>query len=244
LTNVWNSERFLTAGRQLASRHPAPHLAGRFGEVGMGRGTVSLVLSLCLLACVDKKSLQAACNPQTEDCSVAPGGTGRCETDADCADGTCQVDTGVCKATQPVTQPTACANVSCPAGNFCSNGQCIPASAQCKQADPACIFIPHGAFEPPEHAWWWPWPTPDGLNAAPPLDAPLRTIDYPDYVQVMSTPVVMRLHPKDIEPAVVFNTFADGVSAGNLIETQGVMRAVRGSDGSPIWTAPTDMWQD
>jgi len=208
----------------------------------MGRGTVSLVVALCLLACVDQKARQA-CNPQTEDCSIAAGGTGRCETDADCADGTCDVNTGVCKATQPETQPTACASVSCPAGNFCSNGQCIPASAQCKQADPACIFIPHGAFEPPEHAWWWPFTSPQGPDEVTGKMNVRPDLEYPDHVQVMSTPVVMRLHPKDTEPAVVFNAFAIGPSAGNLIETQGVMRAVRGSDGSPIWSAPADMWQ-
>jgi len=210
----------------------------------MGWGKLA-ILSVCFLAgCVGKNSPSQACDPQTEDCSVGPGGTGRCATDADCGDGICQPD-GTCRAVQPVTQPTACANVSCPAGNFCSNGQCIPATAQCKQADPACIFIPHGAFEPPEHAWWWPWPTPQGPDAASPLDVPLRTIEYPDYVQVMSTPVVMRLNAKDVEPAVVFNTFPDhpaGLQGSEMLEVQGVMRAVRGSDGAPLRTAPKDMW--
>jgi len=210
----------------------------------MGWGKLA-ILSVCLLAgCVGKNSPSQACDPQTEDCSVGPGGTGRCVRDSDCGDGICQPD-GTCRAVQPVTQPTACANVSCPAGNFCSNGQCIPATAQCKQADPACIFIPHGAFEPPEHAWWWPWPTPQGPDAASPLDVPLRTIEYPDYVQVMSTPVVMRLNAKDVEPAVVFNTFPDrpaGLQGSEMLEVQGVMRAVRGSDGAPLWTAPKDMW--
>jgi hypothetical protein len=144
-----------------------------------------------------------------------------------------------------VSQPTACANVSCPTGNFCSNGQCIPATAQCKQADPACIFIPHGSFEPPEHAWWWPWQTPLGPDAVSPKDAFVAGIEYPDYVQVMSTPVVMRLHPKDASPAVVFNTFPEhptGEQGSAILEVQGVMRAVRGSDGTPLWTAPKDMW--
>ncbi|HYY52217.1 MAG TPA: hypothetical protein VE755_05050, partial [Myxococcales bacterium] len=143
-----------------------------------------------------------------------------------------------------MTVPTECANVSCPSGYFCSNGQCLAASAQCKQPDPACIFIPHGSFEPPEHAWWWPWPTPLGPEAQSPLDVPLSDIEYPDYIEVISTPVVMRLHPKDTEPAVVFNSFSDrpGVKGGETLEVQGVMRAVRGSDGSPLWSAPFDMW--
>ena len=206
----------------------------------MGRGKLA-AFAICLLAaCVDQKALSPACDPQSEDCSVGPGGTGRCTRDADCGDGVCQSD-GTCRATQPVTAPSACANVSCPAGNFCSNGQCIPANAQCKQADPACIFIPHGSFEPPERAWWWPWKTAQGPDAPSPQDSFRDGLEYPDHVQVMSTPVVIRLHAKDAEPAVVFNAFTDRASASN-VETQGVIRAVRGSDGSPIWTAPADMW--
>ncbi len=210
----------------------------------MGRGNLA-ILAVCLLACVDKKSPLLNCDPQVEDCSIGPGGSGRCTQDSDCGDGVCQLDTGTCRAAQPVTQPTACANLSCPPGNFCSNGQCIPASAQCKQADPACIFIPHGSFEPPEHAWWWPWQTPLGPDAVSPADSFRADLEYPDYVQVMSTPVVMRLHPTDKEPAVVFNTFPEhptGEQGSEILEVQGVMRAVRGSDGTPLWTAPKDMW--
>ncbi len=210
----------------------------------MGRGKLAVLAACLLTACVDKSALTPGCDPQAQDCSVGPGGSGRCASDADCADGVCQAD-GICKAAQPVTQPTACANVNCGAGFFCSNGQCLPANAQCKQADPACIFIPHGAFEPPEHAWWWPWRTPQGPDAVSPADSFRDGLEYPDYVQVMSTPVVMRLHPKDAEPAVVFNTFPalpTGEPGADMLEAQGVLRAVRGSDGSPLWTAPQDMW--
>ena len=206
----------------------------------MGRGKLA-ILSVCLLAaCVGKKSASGTCDPQTEDCSVGPGGTGRCVQDSDCGDGVCQSD-GTCRVVQPVTPPTACASVSCPSDHFCSNGECIPVTAQCKQADPACIFIPHGSFEPPERAWWWPFTTPLGPDETNHSLNVRTDLEYPDFVQVMSTPVVMRLHPKDAEPAVVFNTFSLG-GAGTLVETQGVIRAVRGSDGSPIWTAPNHMW--
>ena len=209
----------------------------------MGRG-IAVVLAFLLTACVDQSAQSQACDPQAEDCSVGPGGTGRCTRDADCGDGACQSD-GTCKAAQPVVQPTACASVSCAAGYFCSNGQCLPANAQCKQADPACIFIPHGSFEPPEHAWWWPWQTPLGPDATSPADAFRADLEYPDYVQVMSTPVVMRLHKADAVPAVVFNTFPampTGEQGSEMLEVQGVLRAVSGADGSPLWTAPRDMW--
>ena len=126
-----------------------------------------------------------------------------------------------------------------PGGQFCANGACLPETAQCKAPDPACIYVPHGAFEQPAHQWWWPWLTPQG-----PFDtsgkASYRTdLQYPDFVQAMSTPVVIRLHANDPAPAVVFNTFANNPNAG-YVESQGVMRAVSGLDGSPIWTAPAD----
>src|SRR3954464_10127673 len=114
------------------------------------------------------------------------------------------------------------------------------------QEDPACIYIPHGSFEPPAHARGRPWTT-RADPARHSSSSVIRTdLEYPDYVQVMSTPVVMRLHPKDAAPAVVFNTFPEhptGLQGSEMLEVQGVMRAVRGADGSPIWTAPKDMWQ-
>jgi hypothetical protein len=81
----------------------------------MGSGKLAIVVLACVLAsCVDKGASQA-CDPQSEDCSVAAGGSGKCERDADCGDGICQAD-GTCRAAQPVTVPTACAKVSCPSG--------------------------------------------------------------------------------------------------------------------------------
>ena len=207
----------------------------------MGLGKVSiLMVALAAVACVDKKQL-LPCDPQTDDsCAVQPGNKPGCTKNADCGDGICQAD-GTCKAKDPVSQASACANVSCPAGNFCSNGQCLPEGPQCKQADPACIYIPRGSFEPPVHAWWWPWTTPMGPDAPSPQDSVRADLTYPDYVEVLSTPVVMRLHAKDAQPAVVFNAFPVG-SPANTVELQGVMRAISGTDGSPIWTAPQDMW--
>src|SRR2546430_3027518 len=148
------------AASPVAGRQHNPHPQAAFGRCGMGRGKVAfLALVLLAGACVDKKQQQ--CDPASDDSCSLGTGPARCTRDADCGDGTCQSD-GTCKAKDTAPQATACANVSCPAGDFCSNGQCIPASPQCKQADPACIFIPHGAFETPAREWWWPWLTPDG----------------------------------------------------------------------------------
>src|ERR1041384_164214 len=213
------------------------------GGVGMGRGRLFSAALLVAVACGSGKPAQH-CDPQTDDsCSIGTS-PARCPSDADCGDGTCQPD-GTCKAPAVQTLPTACAGMTCKAGEFCSNGKCLPANAQCSQADPACIYVPHGAFEQPAHEWWWPWASPDGPGAPSPNDTFFSGLEYPDYVQVMSTPVVMRLHPKDAEPAVVFNTFPlqpTGLQGSEMLEVQGVMRAVRGSDGSPLWSAPLDMW--
>ncbi|MFN2549062.1 MAG: FG-GAP repeat domain-containing protein [Myxococcales bacterium] len=208
----------------------------------MGWGKALLAVALLSVACVDKKG-QQPCDPQTdESCNIASAKAG-CKSDADCGDGVCQSD-GTCKAKDPVTKATACVGVTCPAGNFCSNGVCLPENAQCTQADPACIYVPHGAFEQPAHEWWWPFPTPDGPDGPAGSNLTRSDIEYPDFVQVMSTPVVMRLSAKDASPAVVFNTFSQqtGVNGSQFVEVQGVMRAIRGIDGTSIWSAPHDMW--
>jgi hypothetical protein len=193
------------------------------------------------LACGSGSKPAAACDPNVDDnCNViAKSG---CTRDSDCGDGTCRPD-GTCAPPATAAAPNACAGVTCPAGQFCSNGQCLLASAQCTTADPACIFIPQNAFEQPERAWWWPFNTtlgPDGPNGKFDFRAGLED---PEYVEVMSTPVVMRLHAADSEPAVLFNAFrANTNDGGQFLESQGVMRAIHGSDASAIWTAPQDVF--
>ena len=117
-----------------------------------GRGIFGLLLSALFFA---------GCGSGNAPSGSVGTGQNRCKTDSDCADGRCQAD-GTCSIPQTQQQANACASVTCPAGTFCANGQCLPATAQCKPADPACIFIPHGAFEPPAHAWWWPFQSPLG----------------------------------------------------------------------------------
>jgi hypothetical protein len=200
----------------------------------MARGLLGLLTVALLVGCG---------NGQGQNC---PGGTcnalaSKCQTDSDCGGGgsVCLSD-GSCSI--PPSQPVAsqCQNVSCPANFFCANGKCLPAVPQCQTADPSCIFIPHGAFEPPVHQWWWPFKTPLGPDDPNKTGGIRGDLEDPDFVEVMSTPVVMRLHPTDAEPAVVFNAFSTG--QGGTVETRGVMRAIRGSDSSPIWTAPKDFW--
>jgi hypothetical protein len=190
-------------------------------------------------ACVDKAKQATACDPNIdENCNIAPAAG--CKTDADCGDGTCQPN-GTCLAPATTTAANACQGVSCPADHFCSNGQCLLASAQCVAPDPACIFVPHGAFEQPAHEWWWPFNTTLGPAGPAGIKDFRADVDQPDYNEVMSTPVVMRLHAADTEPAVVFNTFIANGGVGQFLESQGVMRAIHGSDSSLVWTAPNDV---
>ena len=188
----------------------------------MARGILALLIGAALAGCGDGRD------------GNCPGGDCRqarapCQRDSDCGGGrsVCQAD-GICSVPVSTPVPSECANKTCPAGFFCANG------------DPTCIFIPHGAFEPPEHAWWWPFTS--ALGPDDPVGNSVRKdLEFPDFVEVMSTPIVMRLHAADTEPAVVFNSFAlEGT--GGTVESRGVMRAIRGSDGLPIWSAPKDFW--
>src|SRR5262249_44090873 len=89
----------------------------------------------------------------------------------------------------------------------------------------SCIYIPGpGEFEAPEKAWWWPYEDAEGKKA--------RSVELSDFNQVMSTPTIARLSPKDAVPTVVFPTFR----GGGTPNVEGVLRAVRGDDGSPLWT--------
>lgn len=207
--------------------------------MGCFRVAAVFFVSCVALACTPKGT--GTC-PAGQDCSTGVPVVTGCQKDSDCGDGLCNPD-GTCRDRySPGTQTTACANLTCPAGDFCANGVCLPDSPQCQAADASCIYVPHGSFEPPMHAWWWPWLTPDGPEDKTGHIGFRADLDYPKFTQVMSTPVVMRLHPKDVEPAVVFNSFS--VDQANIVETQGVMRAIHGSDGSPIWTAPHEFATD
>jgi CARDB len=200
----------------------------------MARGIPALLIAAALAGCGNGRG--GNCPDGNCNQAHAP-----CQRDSDCGGGgsVCQAD-GTCSIPRTGSVPSSCANKTCPANFFCANGDCLPAVPQCKPADPTCIFIPRGAFEPPEHAWWWPYTSP--LGPDDPIGSSIRTdLEFPDFVEVMSTPTVMRLHASDTEPAVVFNSFAREGSGGNL-EARGVMRAIRGSDGSPLWSAPKDFW--
>ena len=188
-------------------------------------------------ACVGSDCLQNG------DAGFNPTGQTGCKTDTDCGGGICQADGSCSDSYTPTVQSNNCTPNPCdPATQFCANGQCFAKASQCRPADPACIYVPHGSFEQPARAFWWPWTTPDGPDDKTGSPHPRLDLEYKDYVHVMSTPVVIRLHKADPAPAIVFNSISKvGIPAGaSFIEYQAVMRAVSGVDGTPIWTAPRD----
>jgi hypothetical protein len=131
------------------------------------------------------------------------------------ANGTAACSPGTCPFQQ------VCGNLCCPSSQFCEQGQCVDAVNQ-------CISVPGpDQFEAPVREWWWPYT--DGTGTT------LRSIEMPDYVQVESTAAVALgrgpAFPDDV-PTVYFNSFVDGVTT--MVE--GVLRAVRGDTGEPIWT--------
>ncbi len=149
----------------------------------------------------------------------------------------CTDDGGGCRPGDPncacSTSPsgvTSCVQAQCDAARVCG-GLCCAVGERCDQGscvtdENACIYIPGpGEFEAPVLEWWWPYADAAGIQR--------RDIELPQFEEVMATPVVVRLPASGDVPAVVFPTFQSGGS----ISVEGVLRAVRGDDGSPLWTA-------
>ncbi len=121
---------------------------------------------------------------------------------------------------------------ACPASRQCGAACCEPGETcshdACVVPTHACTFVPEPAdFQTPATVWWWPYLDPQRSTE--------RVIELPDFDEVMSTPVVVRLdgrqHPTE-PPAVIFSTFVDG----GTTDVEGVLRAVRGDTGAPLWT--------
>lgn len=129
---------------------------------------------------------------------------------------------GTTSCTQSVCRPDhACGAACCTDGQRCDQGSCVVDGNE-------CIYIPGpGEFEAPQKTWWWPYVDAAGRHR--------RAVEMGAFDQVMATPVVARLHgashPQE-PPTVVFPTFVEGGSTN----VEGVLRAVRGDTGEPLWT--------
>lgn len=145
---------------------------------------------------------------------------GTCDpTDPNCVCSTSAAGVVMCSLSQCAASQV-CGSACCAAGQRCDQGACVTDAAE-------CIYIPGpGEFEPPEKAWWWPYLGADGKQP--------RAIELPEFSQVMATPAVIRLDGAGVSepPSVVFPSYRSGGS----LNVEGVLRAVRGDTGEPLWS--------
>lgn len=175
------------------------------------------------------------------------GGALGCGPTQVCCDSGDLCHLGLCVTPGPACTPGgACASrpdeMACPMGQICdpSVGRCLPAAV-----DPDCVYVPPvGQFEPvPLFTWGRRNPracTGDAdcqtaercVNQACEVTWPHVTpATMPEHYQSSSIPVVVDLDA-DCVPEIVFNTYAQ-----SAFTTDGILRAIRGDDGSEVWTA-------
>ncbi len=150
-----------------------------------------------------------ACCTEAEEC-VEGSCLAACESGLRCGpESTCCATGDFCIDDACVAPGDECTDViDCPADAICDPGlgRCLPRSSErCE------YFPPAGVFEPAQE-WHW-----SGSDVEP------------GYVHVMMTPVVGDVTGDGV-PEVVFMTYAAGSSYGG----RGVLRIVRGSDGTEV----------
>ncbi len=201
----------------------------------------------CANACCSATQVcfEGAC---ADDC----GGADPCGVQRECC---AQGD--ACYLGQCVTPAGACENSGCATrvedsdcgdGFVCAGdlGQCVPS-----MADPACEYVPPPAEFAPRPRFTW------GARAQVPCtdEAQCQTAETcmdgvctatwthrePDVAtanfQVSSIPVVADLDA-DCTPEIIFNTYIDGT-----ITSEGVVRAIRGDTGAPVWSVTDPAFQ-
>ncbi|HOX45074.1 MAG TPA: VCBS repeat-containing protein [Myxococcota bacterium] len=159
--------------------------------------------------------------PDREDLgSWDAGALTPCAVQGDCAAGE-RCHQGLCVTVEP---PPDCAEGEddrCEDDAYCepSLHGCVSWDAHGEPA-PTCEYIPpEGQFTPREE-WVWEHP-----------------LEAPEWDEVMMTPVVVALDPSvpDTDypgPAVIFNSFRADLGYSQ----EGVLRAVRGDTGAPLWS--------
>ncbi len=151
-------------------------------------------------------------------CRLDCGTQTRCHDDAGAE--VCCADGEVCASDRCFAADTPCQDfIDCPAGQYCEPtlGSCLP-----QPTGAECVSHPMGGAVVPTLLWHW-----DGTGAA-----------LPTYMQVMMAPMVANLNDDNGDgvadendiPDVVFNSFA-----GGNYSNDGVLRAVRGTDGASVF---------
>ncbi|MBV1862636.1 MAG: VCBS repeat-containing protein, partial [Nannocystaceae bacterium] len=205
----------------------------------------------------DEIACEASCCPSTQvcfegacadDCGGEPacGAAQACCTDGDtCYLGQCVTPAGACQDSGCATRVE---NSDCGDGFICAGdlGLCVPS-----MANPACEYVPPPAeFSPIPRFTWGSRATVacvDGSECqtaetcVADICSPTWTHRDPDVApanyQVSSIPVVADLDA-DCTPEIIFNTYIDGT-----ISTQGVIRAIRGDTGLPVWSVTDPAYQ-
>lgn len=181
----------------------------RVGQVWVVAGA-ALVVAACRPSA--RKECPSGQVRQGESCVAQP----LCLAGASACGGVC------CAPDQTCTGPGACR------GRPCADSGACDAGATCKQSycttyDPLCRFVPEKGPFAPRVAWRW-----------------TGSKNLPQYRDVLMTPIVVPLAPPNTgdiftPPAVVFNAIRGDIGAAEQVP--GVMRAVRGDDGSDVWAS-------
>ena len=195
-----------------------------------------------------------ACDPDTLTCVIDCGEQEPCglESPTCCGDGElcyvgqCIVPGDSCNALSCATQTES----DCEANEICDGelGLCVP-----NLADESCTFTPEAGVFDPVPRWSWGVRKPRSCTDAGDCqiseicDAGSCTVswphiepgpdDFPTHHQAMATPVVADLDG-DCIPEVLFNSFAASGWA-----TDGILRALRGDSGEPVWSLGDAEWR-
>lgn len=160
-----------------------------------------------------------------------------CEDDQICYAGSCVVPGAPCKGLACATNTTA----ECEPNEICDAelGLCVP-----NLADPDCAFAPTpGVFDPVPRFTWGvraQRACTDGCQTEEmcmnDVCTPMWTHvdvamdDFPDYYQVVMTPMVADLDG-DCVPEIVFNSYKN-----SSYTDDGILRAIRGDTGAKVWS--------
>jgi hypothetical protein len=208
--------------------------------------------------CPPPRQCEDACCEQGEACVdgacvIDCGGAPPCGADQVCCEGEeicyvgqCIVPSGSCSGMACATQVES----ECGNGELCDAelGLCVP-----DLGDPTCAFEPEvGVFDPvPRFTWGVRAQRPcsaecqveEVCNAATQICDPtwphvtIAADDFPEWHQVVMSPMVADLD-QDCIPEIVFNSYRNSDYTDN-----GILRVIRGDDGSKVWSLGDDMWQ-
>ncbi len=186
------------------------------------------------------------CSPEVEKC-----GNICCDADQECHNGACRdkcdgircgeddalccdLSSEVCLFAQCITKGKSCnSSNDCAFDEYCEETTHMCVSVD---ADPnACVVLPQtGTFEP-RLQWSWPKDLPGGKPSV-----------YPDYDEVLDTPIAINLTDDngdgfvnaDDVPDVVFASRNIKLGDGSYYTVPGVLRVISGDDGREIASSP------